>query len=177
MLQRLNIDLPTSLTAICQRYDTEVSISRVVQSTSAEGYGEDEEWSLTLCIISQICRHCGEIRHRVGQIPEQEKCLRHSWVKKQPIRIVDASGDTIDHTIVQAEAKAASFLRSPEKARWKVTLYLDRNEYLAYQQTLSESVREFITLYDELGLDERKVLLKFMQTLVDSDKGHVVGGE
>lgn len=176
-LQELNIRLPVALATICQNYNTEIQVSRAVQDATTSGYGEVDLWAVAVYIIADICRHCGELRARVGQVPVKERCDRHSWQTRRPILIAGGLADDLADAIGKAETKAVAFLQAPEEARWKIEIHLDRREYLAYNHSQMASVKEFLAIYDELSFDARQTWLGFARTLLQADRGHIVGGE
>lgn len=176
-LQELNIRLPVALATICQRYNTEIRVSRAVQTATTSGYGEVDWWAVAVYIIADICRHCGELRAKVGHVPAKERCDRHSWQPRRLILITGGLADDLAAAIGKAETKAATFLQAPEEARWKIEVHLDRSEYLAYNRSRLPSNEEFLTIYDELDLDGRQTLLRFARTLLQAERGHIIGGE
>lgn len=170
-LESLNIELPISLGKIWRSYDVELGIYRSRQT----GIIVNAAWVFTLSIITQVCRVCGSLRKGPFQ-PLSNSCLRHSWDTPASVLIIGGTGETLDDAIASAGNKANTLLQSPESDKWKVNLYLDREEYIFYRYTLFQETKELISVYEQLDADAQKTLLRFAKTLRQGDEPRIIGG-
>lgn len=124
------IDIPLSLQKLVGKYGTKISVSKVVQGGIYGGYCYVEDWLVSVYIITDICRVCGEAIV-VGRTVKKEKCSRHSWDRAIAILLFDTVDTNLQSAFEKAGKEADRFLASPEKwVDWKVEKFLTPNEYI-----------------------------------------------